>query len=76
MQFFAQGCCRFDFYKEKSYGKKTEEDCQNMCLHDEGCQGMDVRGVSNEGKQDCMIYSIDRAAMERGGEREVVDASK
>ena len=42
MNFFQNGCCRFDGFKAKNQGYKTIDECQNICVQDSDCISCDV----------------------------------
>ena len=42
IEFFGNGCCRFDDYSYKQHGYKTLSDCKTTCLNDNLCIAFDL----------------------------------
>merc|ERR1712060_862740 len=55
MVLVGNGCCRFDGWKAKNHGYRTEESCKKKCEDDADCIASDI-AREKSGKHDCYTF--------------------
>ena len=55
MEFFSNGCCRFDGWSATHHKDRTIEQCKNICLLDDTCIASDVKSPQGN-KYECYTF--------------------